>query len=239
MGIHQAGITGLGDREVLMHLRGTVHAEVPGQPLRMLFGCHGFTVSRPITSGDAHRGDGNGEVVGREVLLWTDPVSGAPLEEWENPFTGEAVEVLHDWLDPMNLERTAALISTESFGIETQHVWHSSTVSAPALRADVFKREVSSSAFGWTEMVRYTQSSRTTSIVRMHPWLPWMLMGPHDGRLIIHIGGCVVDGGFAGLPDDLRAYVMANRPEFAFAPSSWESPNENSWSLYGKERHPR
>jgi hypothetical protein len=237
MGIFHVGIEGLNDREVVTRLRGQVFAEVPGQPLQLLFGCHGFTVSRPISSGGGSDA-AVGRVAGREALLWTDPTNGSVLDQWLNPLTGTTVEVLHDWLDPMNVDSSSVPTLTDVVGTDTQYVWNQSSVSASPLRVNVYKREVASATLEYTEMVRFDRASKSLSIVRMHPWLPWMLMGHVHGRLVVHLGGRVIDAGFAGLPDDLRTYVMANRPEFAYAPHAWQEPNENSWSMYGKERHP-
>jgi Protein of unknown function (DUF1838) len=76
------------------------------------------------------------------------------------------------------------------------------------------------------------------SLVRIEPYLPWMLMGARPGHLVHHLGGHKLLGGYSQLPQDMRAYVQANRPEFAFAPSSVDRPNESLWTLYAKERGP-
>jgi Protein of unknown function (DUF1838) len=236
MGIFHTEIQGLGDREVITHLQGSLFSELPGQGLQPLLGCLGFTISKPL-AGPGANGAPETRVVGREVMLWTDSVDGSVLDHWLNPLTGETVEVLHDWLDPMNLDPSVSA-AVEVFGSETHYVWNLSAVAPCPLRVDVFTREVSAVVLEQTELVRLIQPGTSMSIVRTLPWLPWMLMGPTVGRLVMHLGGQVVDGGFAELPNNLRTYVEGHRPEFVFAPSRWETPNEDSWSLYGKERQP-
>jgi Protein of unknown function (DUF1838) len=215
---------------VVSHLRGQLFAEVDGQPLRGLIGCEGFTIEQSVDDG--------ARWLGRQVMLWTDPTSGAVIDEWDNPLTGERVSVLHDWLDPMNTVCADDSFIVERIGNHAQHVMTRSSVIESPMRPSVFTREVSRLTLSCSELIRAFPTGGAVSIVRKLPWLPWMLMGATPGGLVVHIGGQVVSGGYAALPNHLRSYVQQNRPEFAFVPTKWESPNETSWSLYLKECQP-
>jgi Protein of unknown function (DUF1838) len=232
MGILHFGESGVAEAESVIHFRGQVFAEVPGQSLQLLVGCEGFSVERmdPV---DPDR------VLGREVMLWTDPIDGSlpVLDQWDNPITGELVEVLHDWLDPVNSSRTDDA-RVRPMVLNDLRLASRSSINENPLPTNVFQRETSSSKLQCHELISTVPSTKSLSMVRTMPWLPWMLMGASPGRLVMHIAGQFAAGGYVSLPSHVRAYVQANRPEFAFAPKRWEAPNENSWSLYGKERQP-
>jgi hypothetical protein len=215
---------------VVTHLRGQVYAELEAQPLRLLAGCEGFTIEQSVDDGTRW--------LGREVTLWIDPTSGNVIDQWDNPLTGERVSVLHNWLDPVNTVCADDSFVVEQIGNQAQHVMTQSSVIESPLRLSVFTREASRSTLSCSELIRAVPTVDAVSIVRKLPWLPWMLMGATPGGLVVHIGGQVVSDGYAALPSHLRAYVQLNRPEFAFAPTKWETPNETSWSLYLKERQP-
>ena len=52
-------------------------------------------------SDDDEKGAGF-KLVSREILLYKDPVTDEVLATWENPWTGETVDVLHVANDPVN-----------------------------------------------------------------------------------------------------------------------------------------
>ena len=60
-----------------------------------------MNIRQCATVQDAERGTGF-KLVTREILLYQDPKTGEVLEKWENPWTGEEVDVLHVANDPVN-----------------------------------------------------------------------------------------------------------------------------------------
>jgi hypothetical protein len=46
--------------------------------------------------------DGSYQRMTKETILYADPVTGAMLDEWENPYTGERVKVVDVANDPYN-----------------------------------------------------------------------------------------------------------------------------------------
>ncbi|MCH5372826.1 MAG: DUF1838 domain-containing protein, partial [Planctomycetes bacterium] len=55
----------------------------------------------------------------RETIIYTDPTTGAVLEEWTNPWSGEVVKVVHVDNDPFNYNiGTEMYIAPEDIGGE-------------------------------------------------------------------------------------------------------------------------
>ena len=77
--------------------KGYVTANRPSQKLDDLIGAQGFGVIRLN-----ERDDGVIERMCREIILYTDIRTGEVLDEWDNPYTGETVKVVHVDNDPFN-----------------------------------------------------------------------------------------------------------------------------------------
>ena len=76
---------------------GVVHGVRDGEALKPLMGFEGFSVARLVDNGD-----GSYQKLLREVLLYTDLKTGEVLQEFDNPYTGERVKVVHVANDPFN-----------------------------------------------------------------------------------------------------------------------------------------
>jgi hypothetical protein len=90
----QAHIDG---RQVFGRCSGTVNGVRPGEAVRTLFGFEVFSAIRVV-----RRPDGNYDRMCKEVVFYTDPATGAVLEEWDNPYTNERVKVVDIANDPYN-----------------------------------------------------------------------------------------------------------------------------------------
>ena len=80
---------------------GKVLSRVPGEADRVLFKVTGMNIRQCATVKDPELGTGF-RMVSREILLYQDPVTGELLETWENPWTGETVDVIQIENDPVN-----------------------------------------------------------------------------------------------------------------------------------------
>lgn len=78
-------------------IKGIASAIRPGQALVDILGVQGFGAVRVLP-----RADGSWERLCREVIYYTDLKTGAVLDHWDNPFTGERVRVVHSVNDPIN-----------------------------------------------------------------------------------------------------------------------------------------
>jgi hypothetical protein len=90
----QADTTG---KQVFGHATGIVTGIRPGEAVRPLFGFEVFSTIRVL-----RQSDGNYQRMTKETIFYTDPKTGAILEEWDNPYTGERVKVVDVHNDPYN-----------------------------------------------------------------------------------------------------------------------------------------
>ncbi len=84
-------------RQVFGRCSGTINGVRPGEAVRTLFNFEVFSTIRVV-----RRPDGNFDRMSKEVVFYTDPKTGAVLEEWDNPYTGERVKVVDIANDPYN-----------------------------------------------------------------------------------------------------------------------------------------
>jgi len=77
--------------------KGYTYAVQPGKKIVDLCGASGFGAIRfePLPDGGIRR-------MCREVIVYTDLKSGAVLDDWKNPLTGETVRAVHVDNDPFN-----------------------------------------------------------------------------------------------------------------------------------------
>ena len=100
----QAYIKLIGDttgRNVVGHYSGHVFAVIEGQIVKPLFGFEGFGTGRYEP-----QPDGSFRNIWREVAYYKDLASNAILEQWQNPWSGETVDVLPVQNDPVNFVLT-------------------------------------------------------------------------------------------------------------------------------------
>ena len=71
-------------RQVYGRCSGTINGVRPGEAVRTLMGFQVFSTIRVV-----RRPDGNFDRMSKEVVFYTDPVTGEPLDFWDNPYTGE------------------------------------------------------------------------------------------------------------------------------------------------------
>lgn len=84
-------------RQVFGRCSGTINGVRPGEAVRTLMGFEVFSAIRVV-----RRADGNFDRMCKEVVFYTDPKTGDPLDVWDNPYTGERVRVVDIANDPYN-----------------------------------------------------------------------------------------------------------------------------------------
>ena len=91
----------LGDEPEYGVFHGTMFAWIEGRKLMPMFGYHGTGVTkcRFLDSGSM-------QMRGKETGYFTDLATGEPIDTWDNPFTGETVEVYHFLNDRIGGELT-------------------------------------------------------------------------------------------------------------------------------------
>ncbi len=228
---------------------GAAFSRVPGEADRKLFLVEGMNVRQCGKISDPELGDGY-RLVSREILLYKDPSSGEVLSEWENPWTGETVEVIHVANDPVNSRPT---FETGRDGQPYQLRLSTSgdawwmTVTVPLFYTNPLGGDYQPYVGGTyhaTEMFNFmgdmndlVDAGKDTADVRvgwvrMSQWLPWMKMGGRHGNIYMHTAGLKV-GGYDDLSDTMKREIAENYPTYREPPPVDDTrPNVTSWSYF-------
>ncbi len=230
--------------------RGRAYSRMPGEADRLLFNVEGMNVRHCVSTEDPERGKGY-RLISREILLYLDQNTGLPLRTWENPWTGETVNVLHVANDPVNGEtfikdRTGDDLkwTAQSYGDEW---WN--TITVPLFYTNVlagdYQRYVGGT-YHATEMFNYfgglsdltDLSIDTADIsvgwVRQSDWLPWMEMRGRVGNIYMHTAGTKLES-WDDMPDVMKTEIRTNYPDYvAPPPLDDDRPNETSWTYFKK-----
>jgi len=230
---------------------GRAYSRVPGEPDRLLFRVTGMNIRQCVTVKDDKLGTGF-RMVSREILLYQDPESGELLNTWENPWTGETVDVIQIENDPVNqrpmhekLPNGEPLVMPfESIGNQW---WMTSTI--PLFYTNALGGEYQDYVGGKyhaTEMFNFfgdvddlqLEAGDTANIrigwERISDWLPWMKMRGRAGILYFHTSGRKLDD-FEQLPDIIKDFIDEEFPKYRKAPPVGDDrPNETSWTYFKK-----
>ena len=231
---------------------GETYSRVPGEPDKLLFRFEGMNVRQCVAVADPARGQGFRQV-SREVLYYKDPATGQILDEWQNPFTGESVKVLHIANDPVNFRGPIFPRGADGKPYKTDikvmgdHWWGTTTVPLfykNPLAGDY--QDYVGGTYHATEMFNFFGSvsnltnPKTTSAdvsvawTRLSDWLPWMKMRGRAGELYFNGAGLKL-GSYADLPEAMRQAIEARNPQFKEPPPvDDQRPNETSWSYFQK-----
>jgi hypothetical protein len=239
-------------RPTVYYWVGETYGRVDGEPDRLLFRFEGMNVRQCITVTDPVRGKGFRQV-SREVLYYKDPTTGAILDEWKNPWTGDTVKVIHIANDPVNFRGPIFPKGTDGkpyrgdLQVNGDHWWGTTTV--PLFYRNPLAGDYQDYVGGMyhaTEMFNFfgrvsdlTDTRKSSADVdvawsRMSEWLPWMKMRGRAGLLYFNGAGRKLDS-FADLPESMRKTIEARNPTFVVPPPVDDArPNETSWSYFKK-----
>ncbi len=224
-----------------------------GEADKILFRVDGMNVRQCVTIDDPKRGRGM-RMVSREILLYVDPQTGDPLDTWDNPWTGETVNVLHVENDPVNqppmfpLAEDGKTPSFGWFGQEKEGRWWS-TSAVPLFYHNVlqgdYQKEVGG-VYHATEMFNFMGDMNSlvdgdidtadvqVGWVRMSNWLPWMHMQGREGIIYMHTAGKKV-AGYDQISDVMKTYIEDKAPIYRLPPpANDDRENETSWTYYKK-----
>ncbi|MEO0462919.1 MAG: DUF1838 family protein [Pseudomonadota bacterium] len=241
------------DEPAVYHWSGNIYGRVQGQRDKLLFKGEGMNIRRCVEIEDADRGKG-WRMVSREVMLMLDPKTGEVLDKWENPYTGETVEVMQIHNDPVNgrpnyeLGRDGKPYSLGTLRESGPYVFVPFEVPlfytnplAGAYQDAVGNKYHAMEIFDFAALKEdlYDASTPTAypmiSWVRVSPWAPWMGMGGRPGQMVFNAMGRKLPGGFEDLPEVLKTEIRANYPIYEQAPPADDRrPNETTWTKYKK-----
>lgn len=232
---------------------GNVYSRIPGERDRLLFQYHGMNVRACVTVEDAERGTGY-RMVSRELLFYADPETGKILDTWENPWTGETVDVIHVANDPVN-SRGASFPNGPRGPYEFDATIQGSkgwmTFEVPLFYENPLGGDYQQYVGGTYQAIEMFSfyfdsedllSAETTELddaqvgwARMSQWLPWMEMGSRVGQMMFHGAGRRVST-FEEMPDVLTDEIQKNYPLYQQPPAlDDDRPNETSWTYFKKK----
>jgi len=235
--------------ETLYYWTGSVYSFIPGEKRMELFAFEGFNIAKTIV------GEHGFSLLTREAAFFKDYRSGKILETWHNPLTNKDVPVVQIWNDPVNQDMNldADMLpyvkqifpSTELGDQLAFHLEIFPFYPNPLPRKE-FGEFSQADNYQAAEFFQFfadkadLQNPKLSSVPvtitwnRISPWMPFMRMGDRPGNLLFVCRGRKLEGGFKALPQDIRDYVLKNKPEFASPPMEWSEPNETSWTYFRK-----
>jgi len=206
--------------------RGFVYALLPTGRPRLLWQSRGFQLSR-------YRQEGDGAWVCHSSYFGTfaDAASGAPIEAWDNPYTGRRDSLPPTIYGPMDYVLTAArtLVKptaaqrAEALAARGVRRWSRTgdLVSVldelgppddPAKPADLDLVTLSARVADLANPALANVPAET-SFGAVEPWREWMRMEGRPGMLLWHLQGTKV-AGVAQVPAELLRAAEARRPGF-------------------------
>ena len=244
----KVGCSTVDGKPVTYWWHGDAYSRRQGEKDRHLFDVEGMNTRACTTVNDPEKGVGY-KLVSREILLYKDPETGEVLSTWDNPWTGETVDVLHVANDPVNFTAykigrdgnpsgfDASILGDRWWNTNTFPLWY------PNPLASEFQKEIGGT-YHATEMFNFmgdmpsllSKDTDTAEVqvgwVRMSDWLPWMMMNGREGVIYMHTAGRKLDS-WDDISDTMKAEIAAHYPEYTTPPPA-DDPRRNvtSWSYY-------
>ncbi len=231
---------------------GQAYSRRAGERDRKLFLVEGMNVRACTTVKDPQRGEGF-KLVSREILLYKDPKTGEVLSKWDNPWTGETVDVLHVANDPVNwtayktgrggqpMKFTGTILDGSWWTTNTVPLFY------PNPLASEYQKEIGGTYhatemfnfFGDTESLldpETTTAEVQVGWIRMSDWLPWMMMQGRDGIIYMHTAGRKL-ASWDDMSDTMKNEIRKHYPDYVGPPpADDERRNETSWLYYKRIR---
>ncbi|HEY9750504.1 MAG TPA: DUF1838 family protein [Allocoleopsis sp.] len=215
------------------------------QPIH-LFDFLGVDISRCIQDSATSRWT----LVSRKFTLYLDPQSGEMLRQWQNPWTGETLHVIHRSYDYQEFQippQVPAVLGPEvSFVSLDLNLKLPNNLAGNPKFAEYSPEPFvqSSDSYKFLFPTRLLQddvvdpsSDRavTLSYYRMGPWEPWMKMKGKPGFLVLNYTGTKTDV-FEELHPALKAQIEQRLPLFREAPACrLQRSIATSWSRFEEE----
>ncbi|MEL7197729.1 MAG: DUF1838 family protein [Pseudomonadota bacterium] len=245
----QCGVSA--DEPAVYHWSGNIYGRSPGVRDKLLFWGEGMNIRRCVPVSDPERGEG-WRLISREIMLMMDPETREVVNSWENPYTGETVDVMQIHNDPVNGRpnfpkgRDGSPFTLSTMKEAGPYVFIPFEVPlfytnplAGGYQDYVGNKYHAMEIFDFAALKdELFDASKPTaypmiSWVRISPWAPWMEMGGRPGQMVFNAMGRKLPGGFEELPDVLKNEIRANYPIYEQAPPKDDTRrNETTWTKF-------
>ncbi|WP_195908655.1 DUF1838 family protein [Novosphingobium sp. Gsoil 351] len=228
---------------------GKIYSRVDGEPDKLLFNGEGMNVRQCVAVTDPQRGKGYRHV-SREVMFFTDPVTGKIIREWKNPWTGETVPVMHINNDPVNARPSfpisadgkPATISLQTVGDYTQlrseaPLFYKNPLAGEYqdfVGGSYHAMEIFDFTMPTNELfdTRFATVYPSVAWVRISRWMPWMKMGDRQGQIVFNAMGAKLKS-YDLLPAVIKDEIAANYPIYTAPPPGDDPrPNATTWTVF-------
>jgi Protein of unknown function (DUF1838) len=231
------------DESSFLLWQGKIYAFIPGEKRKLLFKILGMSVSRCIPTQE-----GEWDFTSRELNYYLDLETEKPLQNWENPWTGETVPVMHVANNPVQGHfkgKFPALVEGDSttfvfdifptypnpLATDPKFAAYSPQVTYQA--AELFKITVPSADLSNSALTSVSQLRLSWD--RIGQWLPWMKMGNSPGQLIYSAYGRKING-LTELPPFIQEEINTRLHLYKNAPKSFlDEEDMTSWLYF--QRH--
>ena len=227
---------------------GIAYSRRQGEKDVHLFDVEGMNI-RACSSITDDKGNKGYHLVSREILLYLDRDTGEVLKTWDNPWTGERVNVLHVANDPVNFKSyevgrdgkpatwAGEILGNQWWLRSTFPLWYQNPLGGD------YQKEIGGT-YHATEMFDFfgrtddilDPETRTAEVwvgwARMADWLPWMGMNGREGLMYMHTAGRKLSA-FDELSATMKAEIAANYPDYATPPPPGDPrANMTSWKYF-------
>jgi Protein of unknown function (DUF1838) len=238
-------------KPAVYHWAGNVYSRVQGEPDRLLFKGEGMNIRQCVSVTDPKRGKGY-RLVSREIMLYLDPKTGEVIRKWDNPWSGETVDVMHIANDPVN-SRPSFPINADGTPYTTtlrrEGRWIFQPFEVPLFYHNVLQgdyqdyvggkyhaMEIFDFAFEADEILNRKNPTAYPIIswVRISDWMPWMKMRGRQGQMVFNAMGNKLKS-YHELPKILKDEIALNYPTYTAPPPGDDArPNETTWTVFKK-----
>ena len=228
--------------------QGSFYSRVEGEQDRELFKVIGVNVRQCKNYNDPARGPGF-RSVSREIMLYLDPETREVLKTWENPWTGEVVDVVQVANDPVNMRKPfyaynedgegyrfgGTVVNGRVFVTSAYPLFYNNPLGGDyqeyiggTYHASEFFNDYAYEEDVFDPEVKNLQRM-TLAWTRVADWLPWMKMGDRIGVMYTStVGGRVKS--IEDLPEPLLSELKNNYPLYMKPPPlDDDRPNRTSW----------
>lgn len=234
--------------------QGVVFSRIPGEKDRHIFNVQGMNIRQCARFEDDEKGVGF-RSVSREIMLYLDPGTNEVLKTWDNPWTGETVEVMQVNNDPVNArgpryarddEGNARIDWSEKTvingmvleGGEAALLFYNNPLAGDYQDFEGGKYHASeflTAAYPLDDARDSGQTKIQDSVIswgRISGWLPWMKMRKRSGVMVHFTHGMRLHR-WEDLPEVLREEIEANYPMYREPPPlDDDRPNDTSWTVF-------